>query len=67
MINLNDNLILGTQTSELTLLSQLFLDYSDAIFWRVDLTLNNGFSNGMATLILKKNLLPLNGKKNIIL
>ena len=63
MTDLNDNLILGTQSSELTLLSQLFQNYSNAIFWKIDLTLNNGMSssNGMATLVLKKNLLPLNG------
>ena len=57
----NINFILGSQTSELTILSDLFTNYSNVIYWRVDLTLNNGFSNGFANLIFKKNSLPSNG------
>ena len=39
----------------------MFNNYSVVSYWRVDLSINNQFTTGNATLILKKNLLPTDG------
>ena len=39
----------------------MFNNYSVVSYWRVDLSINNQFTTGKATLILKKNLLPTDG------
>jgi len=45
----------------LTLFSSLFQNISNALYWKVDFTVNNQASIGKASIILKKNLLPLGG------
>lgn len=51
----------GKDTNELTLLPKLFQNYSNALFWKIDFSVDNSFSTGQASLILKRNLLPING------
>ncbi len=53
-------------SKELTLLPQLFLNYSSVTYWRVDFFVQNEANpnqtlSGMASLMLKKNELPSNG------
>ena len=55
----------GLQTTELTLFSSLFQNYSNALYWKIDFEVNNQASIGMASIILKKNLLPLGGSCSV--
>ena len=51
----------GLQTTELTLFSSLFQNVSNALYWKIDFTVNNQASIGMASLVLKRNFLPSGG------
>ena len=57
-------------TSELTLFPALFENYTNALYWKVDFNVSkvntlNQISTGMASLILKKNLLPQGGSCSV--
>ena len=52
---------IGIETLELTLFPSLFQNFSNVLYWKIDFTVNNQVSTGMASLILKRNLLPVNG------
>ena len=45
----------------MTIFSSLFQTYSNALYWKVDFTVNNQVTLGMSSLIFKKNILPSNG------
>jgi hypothetical protein len=59
----------GLKSNELTLFPGLFHNYSKASYWKVDFLIcnneNNKTSTGMASIILKTNMLPLNGQCNV--
>ena len=57
----SNNFTLGTETSELTLLTTLFQNYTNVLYWKIDFNVYNQISTGSASLILKRNLLPTNG------
>ena len=49
----------------MTLLSSIFQNYSNAVYWKIDYSISNQYTTGMASLILKTNLLPKNGSCEI--
>ena len=54
----------GASSNELTLFPSLFSNFSSILYWRIDLSVTNSqsvSSSGVASLVLKKNLLPSTG------
>ena len=45
----------------MTLFTQLFSNYSNVLYWKIDFAVNNQMKTGISSLILKKNFLPRNG------
>ena len=45
----------------MALFTSLFSNYSNALYWKIDFSVNSQTTSGMASLILKKNFLPTNG------
>ena len=46
-------------------MSSIFQNYSNAVYWKIDYSISNQYTTGMASLILKTNLLPTNGSCEI--